>query len=64
MTLDMHALTLYRLAMKNPGARNTLLILAAALQRGAAKLRNPHQQERFARFDQPAASPAPQDLRP
>jgi hypothetical protein len=38
VTLDMHALTLYRLAMKNPEARNNLLSLAAALQRGAAKL--------------------------
>lgn len=40
MTLDMHALTLYRLAMKNPDARNTLLSLAAALQRGALRLKN------------------------
>lgn len=40
MTLDMHALTLYRLAMKNPDARNTLLSLAAALQRGATRLKN------------------------
>lgn len=64
MTLDMHALTLYRLAMKNPGARSTLLILAAALQRGAAKLRNRPPQERFGGFDRPAAPPTSPDLRP
>lgn len=38
MTLDMHALILYRLAMKSPDLRQALLPLAAALQRGADKL--------------------------
>lgn len=38
MTLDMHALTLYRLAMKKPEMRHALLPIAAALQRGALKV--------------------------
>lgn len=38
MTLDMHALTVYRLAMKHPDMRPALLSLAAALQRGANRL--------------------------
>lgn len=63
MTLDMHALTLYRLAMKNPGARTSLLVLAAALQRGAAKLRNRPPQERFGGFDRPASPSVLPDLR-
>ncbi|NYZ14317.1 hypothetical protein HL658_17305 [Azospirillum sp. RWY-5-1] len=60
----MHALTLYRLAMKNPGARNTLLVIAAALQRGAAKLRNRPPQERSGGFNRPASPLSPPDLRP
>lgn len=54
VTLDMHALTLYRLAMKNPEARNNLLNLAAALQRGAAKLGR----SRGAVWDEPPAKDA------
>ncbi len=39
MTLDMRALNVHRMAMKTPERRPALLQLAAALRRGAMKLR-------------------------
>lgn len=44
MSLDMHALTLYRLAMKKPDLRQALLPIAAALQRGALKIERARRQ--------------------